>query len=362
MTSIGKRIPLKLNMPYRQSFDSAACRCSGQRNVDVTREGWDGKIVGIIDGEYEVTKRAFVCRVKPNKNVIIDQALTENRIYSGLHRVPNLLNPDHTKESVKELIHAEHRGERNYPAKTEAEMFWIFSREMKVGDLIFVPARIKGKSLFFLARVAGEAYHDPLHYECRTTYRRPVRWLNDKVPFGKLELPKALYDHMIAPFRVQKTFLDISEFAEDVALLVDPATDDDAEIEAADDMVPFDDFIADFDVLVAKSMMDSSKERIRRINEAQKKPALRLMYRYERVRNHDVVAETLLRAKGVCEICGKDAPFLNKSGQPYLEVHHIVRLVDNGDDHPDNTIAICPNCHRNQHYGMPTCSPGTENV
>ncbi len=69
-------------------------------------------------------------------------------------------------------------------------------------------------------------------------------------------------------------------------------------------------------------------------------------------RNADVIAEVLVRANGVCEKCVKEAPFKRASdGTPYLEVHHIKRLADGGEDTVENAIAVCPNCHRELHYG-----------
>ena len=38
-------------------------------------------------------------------------------------------------------------------------------------------------------------------------------------------------------------------------------------------------------------------------------------------------------------------------GDFYLEVHHPKRLADNGSDTPSNAVALCPNCHREMHYG-----------
>lgn len=69
------------------------------------------------------------------------------------------------------------------------------------------------------------------------------------------------------------------------------------------------------------------------------------------VRNPHVVAEVLRRANGTCERCRSEAPFDRADGTPYLEVHHIVRLADDGDDSVENAIALCPNCHRELHYG-----------
>ena len=69
-------------------------------------------------------------------------------------------------------------------------------------------------------------------------------------------------------------------------------------------------------------------------------------------RNADVIVEVLIRAKGSCEQCKSKAPFSKKSdGTPYLEVHHKVQLSNGGDDTVENAIALCPNCHRERHYG-----------
>lgn len=66
-------------------------------------------------------------------------------------------------------------------------------------------------------------------------------------------------------------------------------------------------------------------------------------------RNNEVSRITKTRAKGICELCGKPAPFNDNSGTPYLETHHIVWLSRNGKDSTDNTVALCPNCHKRMH-------------
>ncbi|MBY7795370.1 HNH endonuclease [Vibrio fluvialis] len=53
----------------------------------------------------------------------------------------------------------------------------------------------------------------------------------------------------------------------------------------------------------------------------------------------------------MCECCGEDAPFKTSSGEPFLEVHHLIRLMDNELDTVENCAGICPNCHRRLHYG-----------
>ncbi len=66
-------------------------------------------------------------------------------------------------------------------------------------------------------------------------------------------------------------------------------------------------------------------------------------------RSADVVKVTKKRANGVCQFCGRPAPFNDKNGNPYLEVHHIVWLSRGGKDSISNTAALCPNCHKRMH-------------
>ena len=68
-----------------------------------------------------------------------------------------------------------------------------------------------------------------------------------------------------------------------------------------------------------------------------------------RERNQYIAEYTKERAKGICDLCGEEAPFKDKSGRPYLESHHVITLADNGPDAIYNTVAICPNCHRKIH-------------
>ena len=66
-------------------------------------------------------------------------------------------------------------------------------------------------------------------------------------------------------------------------------------------------------------------------------------------RNEWVAEYVRRRAAGNCELCWEPAPFLDVSGEPFLEVHHIQRLAAGGRDTIENTVALCPNCHRKMH-------------
>ncbi|MEE7094460.1 HNH endonuclease, partial [Escherichia coli O10] len=46
-----------------------------------------------------------------------------------------------------------------------------------------------------------------------------------------------------------------------------------------------------------------------------------------------------------------------EDGTPFLEVHHIEWLSKGGEDSVENAIALCPNCHRQAHYGDLTLLP-----
>ena len=67
------------------------------------------------------------------------------------------------------------------------------------------------------------------------------------------------------------------------------------------------------------------------------------------IRSAEVVKETKSRANGICQFCNRPAPFTDKKGNPYLEVHHIIWLSRGGKDCTGNTVALCPNCHTRMH-------------
>lgn len=67
-------------------------------------------------------------------------------------------------------------------------------------------------------------------------------------------------------------------------------------------------------------------------------------------RNSEVRKRVLDRAKGFCEWCG-DEGFKIHDGRIYLETHHIEPLSEGGEDSELNVAALCPNHHREAHFG-----------
>ncbi len=80
-----------------------------------------------------------------------------------------------------------------------------------------------------------------------------------------------------------------------------------------------------------------------------KKPSHRRVNSEEYVRDEYIAEYTKRLANGICELCGRPAPFIDDDGEPYLESHHIVWLSKGGADSEKNTAALCPNCHRKMH-------------
>ncbi len=108
---------------------------------------------------------------------------------------------------------------------------------------------------------------------------------------------------------------------------------------------------SEFEDAVELAFKLTSEERKKILSAASKTPEVTEVTSRVFKRNPVVVAEVLLRANGKCQRCKRDAPFKREDGSPYLEVHHIEWLSRGGEDSVENAIALCPNCHRQAHYG-----------
>jgi 5-methylcytosine-specific restriction protein A len=67
-------------------------------------------------------------------------------------------------------------------------------------------------------------------------------------------------------------------------------------------------------------------------------------------RDPAVRAHVVKRANGRCEYCGRRG-FLLPNGNHYVEAHHIIALAKQGPDTLENVIALCPEHHREAHFG-----------
>ncbi len=78
-------------------------------------------------------------------------------------------------------------------------------------------------------------------------------------------------------------------------------------------------------------------------------------------RDKKVRDAVLRRAKGKCELCGQ-LGFMKRRGGRYLESHHVIFLANEGADRLTNVIALCPNDHREAHFGKRSAAIENEMV
>ncbi|MDD6088388.1 MAG: HNH endonuclease signature motif containing protein [Desulfovibrionaceae bacterium] len=100
-----------------------------------------------------------------------------------------------------------------------------------------------------------------------------------------------------------------------------------------------------------KTIKHISFEELKKLaqNNSSKKVSTRTVVTNISERNVTIAEYAKRRANGVCQLCGQQAPFVDKMGSPYLESHHIIWLSNGGEDSIMNTVALCPNCHRKIH-------------
>ena len=102
------------------------------------------------------------------------------------------------------------------------------------------------------------------------------------------------------------------------------------------------------DDAIAHQLPDDALEQVAKQHESEVVP-IRTVTTNQYQRNSFIAENAKRRANGHCQLCGKPAPFTYADGKPYLESHHIIWLANGGADTIDNTVALCPNCHRKIH-------------
>jgi 5-methylcytosine-specific restriction protein A len=113
------------------------------------------------------------------------------------------------------------------------------------------------------------------------------------------------------------------------------------------DLPSFNDCVLTDEAREGEASTLSDEELRRRAGDASRNPPeRRLTTAYYYSRDGNVAAYVKRAAKGFCDLCQNRAPFEESDGVPYLECHHVEMLADGGTDTQDNTVALCPNCHR----------------
>src|SRR3989304_8508657 len=141
-----------------------------------------------------MNQQAFVLRIAPRGIDRVPEALKENQIIIGWADAAGLLESNLTWEQFREIMREKYyTSESNLrKAGAAAGHMWRFIREMNKGDLVIVPYW----SEFYVAEVDDSATYDPQKTDDDTSYRRLVKWLNDKKPIRRDIAKSALISRM----------------------------------------------------------------------------------------------------------------------------------------------------------------------
>ncbi len=172
----------------------------------------------------------------------------------------------------------------------------------------------------------------------------PQRWFATHQPASGLPAPVYNLVRYSGEARVAAVATIADKYlqeADENAILADAGL---ADAEIADDEVPAD------DVIVARSPLEEEYRRLCGIGAGAGGQGTRFgqpRTTVDILRLGSARRAVLLRSEGHCENphCTGEAQDTTDAGRPILEVDHIQDLAQGGPDHPEQMIALCPNCH-----------------
>lgn len=165
-------------------------------------------------------RNAFILRLAPQGQDMIQEALEKDEIFVGWKEVKGLLEEGLSLSDFRERVKATYGIENNRSAAAFARFLWEFIKEMKPGDYVVVPSR----GQFYVAEVVGDPYYDENHPVAAhrrpvAAHRRPVRWLNDKKPIPRELASAALQGRM----KARGTLMDTSDLVADIEKVLEDA-------------------------------------------------------------------------------------------------------------------------------------------
>ena len=88
-----------------------------------------------------------------------------------------------------------------------------------------------------------------------------------------------------------------------------------------------------------------------------KSPKKTVQSKPEFPRDPDIAKKAMELACGKCEIDAGHESFIGKTGDKYMEAHHLIPLsgqddFENSLDQEQNIVCLCPKCHKEIHHGM----------
>jgi 5-methylcytosine-specific restriction protein A len=172
----------------------------------------------------------------------------------------------------------------------------------------------------------------------------PLRWFVSHQPASGLPAPVYNLVRYSGEARVAAVAAIVDKYLLDAdydAVLADAGL---ADADIADDEVPA------AGVIVARSPLEEEYRRLCGIGAGASDRGARLgrpRVSVDILRLESARRAVLLRSEGHCESprCTGEPLDITDAGHPILEVDHIQDLAKGGPDHPEQMIALCPNCH-----------------
>ena len=172
----------------------------------------------------------------------------------------------------------------------------------------------------------------------------PLRWFASNQPVGGLPEPVYNLVRYSGEARVATAAAIVDKYLQDAdhdAILADAGL---ADADIANDEVPAG------DVIVVRSPLEEEYRRLSGIGGGASDHGARFgqpRISVDIVRLESARRAVLLRSEGYCENprCTGGPQDITDAGRPILEVDHIQDLAKGGPDHPEQMIALCPNCH-----------------
>jgi 5-methylcytosine-specific restriction protein A len=172
----------------------------------------------------------------------------------------------------------------------------------------------------------------------------PLRWFASNQPVGGLPVPVYNLVRYSGEARVAAVAAIVDKYPQDAdydAILADAGL---ADADIAEDEIPAD------DVIVVKSPLEQEYRRLCGIGAGGGDRGPRFgqpRVSVDILRLQSARRAVLLRSTGHCESprCTGEPQDITDAGNPILEVDHIQDLAEGGPDHPEQMIALCPNCH-----------------
>ncbi len=172
----------------------------------------------------------------------------------------------------------------------------------------------------------------------------PLRWFASNQPAGGLPAPVYNLVRYSGEARVAAAAAIVDKYLQDAvydAILADAGL---ADADVADDEVPAG------DVIVARSPLEEDYRRLCGIGAGGRDRGARFgrpRVSVDILRLESAHRAVVLRSEGHCESphCTGEPQDITDAGHPILEVDHTQDLAKGGADHPEQMIALCPNCH-----------------